>query len=77
MALALQALAARGFFFVSHEPKQSADAREVGKRLGFSREWVLDHLTEFPNAWRANGGEVRIPLRDVDAYEQRRRIKRS
>lgn len=59
--------------------KKSLTLAEAGARIGFSVCWMRDHLSEFPNAWRApgggaNGGELRIPARDLDAFEKRHRL---
>jgi hypothetical protein len=58
---------------------RSLTVEQAAERLGFSRTWVVAHLTEFPGVWRApgggrNGGELRIPVRDVMAFEVRRRV---
>ena len=45
--------------------------------LDFRPAWVKAHLDEFPHAWRAPGGELRIPLRDVEAMAERCRIRRA
>jgi hypothetical protein len=50
--------------------------RAVAERLDFSVDWVRDHLDEFPNAWRAPGGELRIPVRDVEALAARCKLRR-
>lgn len=78
---ALTALAARGFFFEAVDSRRSLTLQAVAERIGFSRAWVADHLAEFPNAWRApgggmNGGELRVPERDVLAFERRRKVAR-
>lgn len=50
--------------------------RAAAERLDFSVDWVRDHLDEFPNAWRAPGGELRIPVRDVEALAVRCKLRR-
>lgn len=60
---------------------RSLTLEQVAERIGFGRAWVIGHLAEFPGAWRApgggrNGGELRIPERDVTAFEHRRRVFR-
>lgn len=53
-------------------------------RLDVSPDWIRAHLEEFPNVWRLsagsakgrNVGELRIPVRDLVAYEERRRVFR-
>ncbi len=49
----------------------------VAAQLDVSKDWVKDHLHEFPNRYRLpgggqNGGEWRIPAKDLDAFEERR-----
>jgi len=66
-------------FLLPQIERKSLSLSEAGERLGFSGEWVREHLNEFPNAWRApgggaNGGELRIPVRDLDAFERRLRL---
>lgn len=53
-------------------------------RLDVSPSWMREHLEEFPNVWRLsagsaqgrNVGELRFPVRDLVAYEERRRVFR-
>ena len=58
----------------------SVSLEVAGASLGFSADWVRDHIDEFPNAWRApggrrtNGGELRVPLEDLSAFVKRQRI---
>lgn len=49
---------------------------EVAARLDCGKTWVRTHLTEFPNAWRMPGGEVRIPASDLEALAKRNRLKK-
>lgn len=54
---------------------------EAGRVLGVKSDWFRDHMSEFPNAYRLpgggqNGGAWRIPLRDLDAFERRRKVAR-
>jgi hypothetical protein len=56
----------------------------AARRLDVSPRWIRDHLELFPNAWRLtagcagerNVGELRIPVSDLMAYEDSRRIFR-
>lgn len=78
---AIQVLTSIGAVFSVPESKGSLPLDQAGARLGFSADWVREHLAEFPNAWRApgggrNGGELRIPVRDLDAFERRQVIQR-
>jgi hypothetical protein len=66
-------------FCLPPESKRSLTLDEVEERLRFGRTWIIKNLAEFPGVWRAkgggrNGGELRIPERDVDAYVKRQRI---
>lgn len=56
------------------EVKRSLSLAAVAARIDFSTKYVREHLSDFPNAWRASGGEIRIPVRDVVALERSRRI---
>ena len=47
---------------------------EAAARLDFSVRWIKEHIAEFPNAWRAPGGELRIPARDIEALAKRCRL---
>jgi len=40
---------------------------EASEIVNFSKSWVRAHMDEFPNAVRAPGGDVRIPLSDIEA----------
>jgi len=77
---AIKVLTAAGAVFsLPPVSRRSLSMSEMRVRLGFSPDWVVKNLKEFPNAWRApgggrNGGELRIPERDVEAFEQRRRV---
>ena len=85
--LALQVMeAARAFFDFSGD---SVPLAVAAKRMGVGVDWVRSHLGEFPNAWRLpagervvngegrNVGELRIPLADIAAFQQRQRIRRN
>ena len=61
-------------------PRRAFSLGEAGEQLGVSARWMREHLAEFPHAYRlpgggANGGELRIPERDLEAFEKRRRIQ--
>lgn len=53
----------------------------AARRLDVSTDWIKAHLDEFPNWYRlpagsgplGNVGEIRIPVRDLDAFELRRK----
>jgi hypothetical protein len=51
-----------------------ADAAEA---LSVSRDWVRDHLDEFPAASQLPGGLIRIPIRDVDSLLDRTRMSQA
>jgi len=40
---------------------------EASEIVNFSKSWVRAHMEEFPNASRAPGGDVRIPISDIEA----------
>lgn len=66
-------------FCLPPAPGRSLTVAQLEERIQFGRTWIMDNLREFPNAWRApgggrNGGELRIPERDVVAFEKRRRV---
>lgn len=78
-AIAVLQRAGAVFLFPKDLKARSLTVEQLAERLQFGRTWVLKHLHEFPNAWRApgggqNGGELRIPVQDVEAFEQRRRV---
>ena len=58
-------------------PAKHLSVGEAAALLDFRPAWVKAHLSEFPHAWRAPGGELRIPLRDVEALAERCRIRRA
>lgn len=69
---------------IQERPQPERRAYSLGEcalALGVSVDWMRDHLHEFPNAYRlpggGNGGALRIPVRDLDAFEKRRRILRN
>lgn len=78
---AIQVLRAAGAVVQIAPPARRAySLREAGTQLGVSADWMRDHLHEFPHAYRlpgggANGGELRIPERDLEAFEKRRRVR--
>lgn len=84
---ALAVLEAARAFFDFHEG-DSLPLPAAAKRLAVSIDWLRGHLQEFPNAWRLpagervvngegrNVGELRIPVADLKAFEQRQRVRR-
>jgi len=80
VAKAIQVLQAAGAVF-SFPPSRvrSLCVAQVCERLQVSRRWITEHLQEFPHAYRLpgggqNGGELRIPERDLEAFEHRQRV---
>lgn len=72
--------AAGAVVMIAPSERRALPPVEAGQRLGVSVRWVKEHLGEFPNAYRlpgggSNGGELRIPVRDLDAFEQRRKVQ--
>ena len=50
--------------------------RSVAARLDCSVDYVRKHLDMFPNAWRADGGELRIPVGDIERAAKARRLRK-
>lgn len=77
---AIQSLRDAGAVVMLPEPERRAlSLREAARVLSVSVDWFRDHLVEFPNAYRLpgggrNGGELRIPARDLQAFEKRFRV---
>lgn len=80
IAEAIQSLRAAGAVVMLPEPERRAlSLREAARVLSVSVDWFRDHLDEFPNAFRLpgggrNGGELRIPARDLQSFERRCRV---
>lgn len=81
LANAIEVLQKHGavFLFPKDLRTRALTIGQVQERIQFSRSWIMAHLREFPNVYRApgggeNGGELRFPERDVEAFEQRRRV---
>lgn len=79
---AIQVLTSAGAFFnIQVKAGRSLTLEQVEERIGLGRLWITRHLAEFPGAWRvpangANGGRLRIPERDVEAFIERQRINK-
>ena len=56
------------------EDRRYLTMASVAARLDCSYDYVRDHLSEFPGAWRMPGGDIRIPARDVEALAKDRRF---
>lgn len=60
----------------------SLSVASVAARLDVSKDWVRDHIDQFPNAWRLptevsgshNVGGLRIPVADLVSFQERRRV---
>lgn len=85
LAEAIQVLAKAGAVFVLADDRDSLSLERAGQRLDLSDDWLREHLDEFPNAWRlpANGGratrnvgQLRIPVRDIEAFQLRQKVRR-
>ena len=48
---------------------------EAAKALGMSVSWVRGHEEEFPNRVKVPGGDVRIPVSDIEAALRRWRVE--
>ena len=87
VSAALAVLEAARVFFDFQEG-DSLRLTAAAKRLSVSPDWMRDHLELFPNAWRLpagersvngegrNVGELRIPVADLLAFQERQRIRR-
>lgn len=56
------------------EQQRHLSLGSAAARLDCSVDYLRDHLDEFPNAWRMPGGEIRIPVRDIEALARARRF---
>lgn len=73
---ALAVLAEHGLQVVSPSAPRAFSLRTVATQLDVSVDWVREHLEEFPGRRRLpgggkNGGEWRIPARDVERFLSR------
>jgi hypothetical protein len=81
LSQAIATLRAAGAVVVVSESERSAlDLAAAAQRLSVSTKWLRAHLGEFPNAYRlpgggVNGGELRIPVRDLAALERRAKVQ--
>lgn len=71
---AIATLRSKGVVF-SLPPTEHLAISTVAKRLDCSKDWVRDHLKDFPHRWRMPGGEWRIPASDVEALAASRRAQ--
>lgn len=82
---ALDVLRANGAVVVAPATERHLSLQGAALSLDLSLDWFRDHLDEFPNAWRLpagsaagrNVGELRIPLKDIEALAERQRIRRA
>lgn len=81
-ATILEVLARAGVQLVLPESVGALGVSAAAARLDVGKDWIRTHLEEFPNWYRlpaaSSGlrqpsGEIRIPIRDLDAFEARRR----
>lgn len=61
---------------VTHAPLRHVAAGTAATLLDFKPKYIKAHIRDFPHAWRAPGGEIRIPLSDIEHLAQTRRINR-
>lgn len=71
---AIRTLAEAGAVFSVAVPDAHLSIGEAARRLDCSPRWIKDHPGEFPRMWRMLGGELRVPLADITAMAERRRI---
>lgn len=75
---AIGVLADAGAVFVVPGMPSAMSVGSVAVAIELKPDWVRGHLDEFPNWFRLpgggqNGGEIRIPLRDLEKFMERRR----
>ena len=58
------------------ETPEVLKTKQVRELLGVSKNVMTDLVRSnaFPNAWRSDGGQIRIPRSDVEAYKAARRV---
>lgn len=76
-------------FCVLPGAEDSLPLAEAAARLGVGTDWIREHRAEFPGAWRLpagsrkvagesyNIGQLRIPVRDIVALQERQRLRRA
>lgn len=82
---AIQVLRAAGAVITAPVNSAHLSITDAAARLDLKTGWIREHLDEFPNAWRLpagcagerNVGELRIPVRDVEALAARNRLRRA
>lgn len=72
----LAALSREGVMVVSPGAARCLSVGTVAQLLDVSKDWVRDHVNEFPGWFRLpgggqNGGEIRIPEKAVNAFQER------
>jgi hypothetical protein len=50
------------------EKKGHLSVSSVARLFDCSSEFVREHLTDFPGHWKMAGGDIRIPIKDVEAF---------
>ena len=71
---AIRVLAGVGAVF-SLPSENHLSVKSVAGKLNCSVAYVRKHLAEFPNAWRMSGGDLRVPVRDVEGFAERLKIR--
>ena len=82
---AISELTRAGAVFAVPAASGSLSLSLAAQRLDVSPSWVRQHLEEFPGAWRLpagsrgdrNVGELRIPVRDLEALEKRQALRKA
>jgi hypothetical protein len=65
LADAIKTIEAAGLVFSDQARHLGVNA--VAQRLDCSPKWVRENVRLFPNAWRMESGELRIPVADIEA----------
>lgn len=78
---AVEVLSRAGAVVLLPDTRRAFSVESVATLIDLKVGWVKCHLDEFPNWWRLpgggqNGGEIRIPSKDVDAFMERRKRAR-
>lgn len=86
VAAAIEVLAKAGIQVVMPESVGAVGVATAAARLDVSKDWIRTHLDEFPGWYRLPAGSsglgqpaggVRIPIRDLDLFEERRKKLRA
>ena len=54
--------------------KGHVSIKKAALKLDCSPRYLRKHLILFPNVWRMDGGDIRIPVKDIEAMIAKRKI---